>query len=117
VWRDTRKCADVTLKESGQACTEVLRLRLRGALATAQRRDLLDVELAEAEAKLSSLPAVMTADPQAATASRLIGWASFGMLKMTADDVAMARIAGMTLLQQLAGLVLMLAMALSTRPR
>jgi len=115
VWRDTRQCADVTLKESGQACAEVL--KLRGALATAHRREVLDAELAKAEAKLSILPAVTTADPQAATASRLIGWASFGMLKMTADDVAMVRVLGMVLLPQPAGLVLMLATALVARLR
>jgi len=112
-WRDTKRCTDVTLPESGQACAPIL--RLREALGQARRRDALDLELAEAERRLATLPAVMVADPQTATASRLIAWASAGMLKVTADDVAMARIAGITLLPQLAGLVMMLAIAVGTR--
>ena len=109
-WRDTRRCTDVTLRgESGQACEGVL--RLRQALETARRRDTLDLELAEAERRLAALPAVVVADPQTETAARLITWAGAGVVRITADDVAMVRVFGMVLLPQMAGLVLMVAMA------
>jgi hypothetical protein len=35
---------------------------------------------------------------------------------VSADDIAMARVAGMTLLPQLAGVVLLIAVAIGTRP-
>jgi hypothetical protein len=54
----------------------------------------------------------MAADPQADTAARLIGWTSFGLITVTNNDIHLARIAGMTLVPQLAGLVLMLAATL-----
>jgi hypothetical protein len=110
VWRQTAGCTDVTLAASGAACADVL--RLRQALANAQRRDALDAELREAEARLARLPAVATTDPQTETAARLINWASFGLTRINAHDIDMARVAGMTLLPQISGLVLMLAMVL-----
>jgi hypothetical protein len=110
VWRQTAGCTDVTLAASGAACADVL--RLRQALATAQRRDALDAELRQAEAKLAALPAVAASDPQTEAAARLINWASFGMTRISAHDIDMARVAGMTLLPQISGLVLMLAMVL-----
>ncbi len=113
-WKDTKHCADVTLPDSARACDALL--RLRQALATAQRRDLLDAELAEAEGKLSTLPPITVGDPQATTASRLLVWASAGLLKVSADDIAMARVAGMVLLPQLAGIVLMVALAIRGAP-
>jgi hypothetical protein len=110
VWRQTSGCTDVTLAASGAACAEVL--RLRQALANAQRRDALDTELRETETKLAQLPAVATQDPQTENAARLINWASFGLARITAHDIDMARVAGMTLLPQFSGLVLMLAIVL-----
>jgi len=110
VWRATAGCRDVTLPASGEACAPVL--ALRQAQATAERRDVLDADLRDAEAQLRDLPSVMAADPQADTAARLIGWTSFGLITVTNNDVHLARIAGMTLVPQLAGLVLMLAATL-----
>jgi hypothetical protein len=54
----------------------------------------------------------MTTDPQADTAVRLISWMSFGLITVTSNDIHLARIAGMTLVPQLSGLVLMLAATL-----
>ena len=110
VWRATSGCRDVTLPESGQACASVL--ALRQALGTVGRRDTLDADLHDAEAQLARLAAVTTADPQAETAAQLVNWATFGLTKLVADDIRMARVAGMALMPQIAGLVLMLAATL-----
>ena len=110
VWRATAGCRDVTLPASGEVCAPVL--ALRQAQATAERRDVLDAELREAESQLRGLPSVMATDPQADTAARLISWMSFGLITVTSNDIHLARIAGMTLVPQLAGLVLMLAATL-----
>lgn len=110
VWRATAGCRDVTLPASGDVCAPVL--ALRQAQATAERRDVLDADLHEAESQLRLLPSVMAADPQADTAARLISWMSFGLITVTSNDIHLARIAGMTLVPQLAGLVLMLAATL-----
>jgi hypothetical protein len=110
VWRATAGCRDVTLPASGELCAPVL--ALRQAQATAERRDVLDADLREAEAQVRLLPSVMAADPQADTAARLISWMSFTPIAVTSNDIHLARIAGMTLVPQLAGLVLMLAATL-----
>jgi hypothetical protein len=110
VWRATAGCRDVTLSVSGEVCAPVL--ALRQAQATAERRDVLDADLREAESQLKLLPSVMATDPQADTAARLITWTSFGLITVTSNDIHLARIAGMTLVPQLAGLVLMLAATL-----
>src|SRR5450631_1094070 len=110
VWRTTAGCRDVTLPASGAVCAPVL--ALRQAQATAERRDVLDADLHEAESQLELLPSVMATDPQADTAARLITWMSFGLITVTSNDIHLARIAGMTLVPQLAGLVLMLAATL-----
>jgi len=110
VWRATAGCRDVTLPTSGEVCAPVL--ALRQAQATAERRDILDADLREAESQLGLLPPVMAADPQADTAARLISWMSFALITVTSNDIHLARIAGMTLVPQLAGLVLMLAATL-----
>jgi hypothetical protein len=110
VWRATAGCRDVTLPASGEICASVL--ALRQAQATAERRDVLDADLREAESQLRVLPAVTATDPQAETAARLISWISFGLITVTSSDIHLARIAGMTLVPQLAGLVLMLATTL-----
>ena len=60
VWRATNGCRDVTRLTSGRACEKVL--ELREALATAERRDGLDVELRASEGKLATLPAIALAD-------------------------------------------------------
>ena len=106
-WRATSGCHNVTLPQSGQACAAVL--ALREALGTAQRRDAIEADLHDAQEQLVHVPAVMSADPPAV---RLINWATFGLLKVTANDINMARLAGMTLMPQISGLVLMLALPL-----
>jgi hypothetical protein len=110
VWRATAGCRDVTLPASGEVCAPVL--ALRQAQATAERRDVLEADLREAESQLRGLPSVMATDPQADTAARLISWMSLGLITVTSNDIHLARIAGMTLVPQLAGLVLMLAATL-----
>jgi MarR family len=110
VWRATAGCRDVTLPASGELCASVL--ALRQAQATAERRDVLDADLREAESQLRLLPSVMTTDPQADTAAQLISWMSSGLFTVTSNGIHLARIAGMTLVPQLAGLVLMLAATL-----
>jgi hypothetical protein len=110
VWRATAGCRDVTLPASGEVCAPVL--ALRQAEATAERRDVLDADLHEAESQLELLPSVMATDPQAETAAGLMTWMSFGLITVTSNDIHLARIAGMTLVPQLAGLVLMLAATL-----
>jgi hypothetical protein len=110
VWRATAGCRDVTVPESGQACATVL--ALRQALGTAERRDRLDADLREASSQLERLPAVTTADPQAETAAKLVHWATFGVVNLTSNDIQMARVAGIALMPQIAGLVLMLATTL-----
>jgi hypothetical protein len=110
VWRATAGCRDVTLPASGEICAPVL--ALRRAEATAERRDVLDADLHEAESQLRGLPSVMATDPQADTAAKLISWMSFGLITVTSNDIHLARTAGMTLVPQHAGLVLMLAATL-----
>jgi hypothetical protein len=112
-WKKTAGCHDVTAPRSGAACAEVL--VLREALGVAQRRDALDAEMHDAEAALARLPAVGAIDPQTETAAKLLDWLTLSTAGLSAADIHMARIAGMTLLPQLAGLVLMLAMA-AARP-
>lgn len=110
LWRATAGCRDVTLPESGQTCATVL--ALRQALGTAQRRDALEAELRDSETRLARLPAVTTADPRAETVASFVNWATFGLVKLAAENVRMARVAGMALMPQIAGLVLMLASTL-----
>jgi hypothetical protein len=50
-----------------------------------------------------------TADPQIASAAKLIAWASLDRFHPSADDFAMLRLLLLTLLPQLGGLVLMVA--------
>jgi hypothetical protein len=109
-WHATAGCTDVTRPQSGEACAEVL--KLRQAAGTAQRRDALDAEVKEAEARLARLPALTTADPQAETAASLMNWLTADTARVRPADVHMARVLAMTLLPQLSGLVFMLAMAL-----
>lgn len=110
VWKATAGCTDVTQPKSGEACAPLLALReVRGA---AMRRDAIDAELRDIAVEIGRLPAVTSADPQADTAARLARWLTVGLAPITPDDVAMARIAGMALLPQIGGLVMMLAMAL-----
>jgi hypothetical protein len=49
---------------------------------------------------------------QSETATRLVNWATFGVINITASDVNLARVTSMILMPQTAGLVLLLAMTL-----
>ena len=109
-WRATAGCTDVTLPKSGEACAPLL--TLRQARGEAMRRDAIDAELHDLAIEIDRLPAATVADPQADTAARLARWLTAGLARITPEDIAMARIAGMAFLQQVAGLVTMLAMVL-----
>jgi len=109
-WRATAGCTDVTLPKSGEACAPLL--ALRQARGEAMRRDAIDAELHDLAIEIERLPAATVADPQADTAARLARWLTAGLARITPEDVAMARIAGMAFLPQVGGLVTMLAMAL-----
>ncbi|WP_213773438.1 hypothetical protein [Bradyrhizobium sp. dw_78] len=110
VWKATTGCTDVTMPRSGEVCAPLL--ALRQARGEAMRRDAIDAELRDLAVENGRLPAVTKADPQADAAAQLARWLTGGFLPITPDDVAMARIAGMVLLPQIGGLVMMLAMAL-----
>jgi hypothetical protein len=108
VWKQTNGCRGVTITASGKGCALVLQSRQR--LAEAQRRDVIDADLRDAESRLAQVPAISSADPQAATAAKLMNWLSAGLINVTSADIGMGRIALFTFLPQCAGLVLMLAM-------
>jgi hypothetical protein len=114
VWRATNGCRDVTLARSGEACAGVL--RAREAMAAAQQRDALDVEIRELDRQLAALPAVRLDDPQARMTSDLARWLSGGWLAPSVDDVHRLRILGLTVAPSFAGLLLWMAVALWRRP-
>jgi hypothetical protein len=114
VWRATNGCRDVMLPRSGEACEGVL--RAREAIATAQRRDAVDLEIRELDHQLAALPAVRLDDPQARMTSDLARWLSGGWLAPTVDDVHRLRILGLTVAPSFAGLLLWMAVTLWRRP-
>jgi hypothetical protein len=107
VWKRSDGCRDITIAASAQACAGVLQARQR--LGEAQRRDKIDAELLEAEARFASAPAISSADPQAVTAAKLVSWSTAGLITLTTADIGTLRLLLLTLLPQCAGLVLMLA--------
>ena len=111
VWRITSGCRDVTRTTSAQACATVL--ALREALATAERRDAIDVELREVQSKLAVLPAIAMADPQATMAAEIIKWVTGGTVSPAASDIARLRALGLALAPSLAGIIAMLALSLA----
>jgi hypothetical protein len=113
VWHMTDGCRDVTRPASARACATVL--ELRQAHAAAERRDAIDTELRDTQARLTALPAVALADPQATTAAETIRWLSAGMANPGPDDIARLRALGLALTPSLAGLIGMLALALARR--
>jgi hypothetical protein len=115
VWRATNGCRDVTRVTSGRACEKVL--ELREAIATAERRDGLDAELRAVEGKLSALPAIALADPQATTAAELLAWLSAGAFKPAPGDISRLRALGLALTPSMAGLLAMMAIALTQARR
>lgn len=72
-----------------------------------QREEAVIERQRQLEAAMRSVETA--ADPQADTAARLLTWLTGGVAHISRDDIHMARMLGMTLLPQLAGLVLMLA--------
>jgi hypothetical protein len=115
VWRATNGCRDVTRITSGRACEKVL--ELREALATAERRDGLDVDLRTAESKLATLPAIALADPQATTAAEVLAWLSAGAFKPAPGDISRLRALGLALTPSMAGLLAMMAISLTQTRR
>jgi hypothetical protein len=110
VWAITNGCRDVTRTSSARACTTVL--QLREAQANALRRDTLDANLREAQAKLAILPAITDADPQTKSAAEFVTWVSGGWFNPQARDIGWLRTIGLILTPSLAGLVAMLAFSL-----
>jgi hypothetical protein len=107
VWKQTRQCQDVTLRDSGKACATVL--ALRQARGEAVRRDGLDVDIRQAEAEFTSLPAYASADPGAEMAAKLIRRVSGGYAPVTAESVEQVRIGGLTVTPAAGGLLLSFA--------
>jgi hypothetical protein len=83
-------------------------LSLRHALQAARRREALDTVLLEAEQQLKSLPAISMSDPEAEIGAHLVKWVTLGAVTVAAEDIRTTRIAGITLMPQISGLVLML---------
>jgi hypothetical protein len=70
--------------------------------AVTERRQAVDVAMRSVE---------QTADPQTEAASRIVAWASRGMLQPTGDDFAMLRLVLLALLPQIGGILLMVGRA------
>jgi hypothetical protein len=110
IWATTNGCRDVTRPSSARACAPVL--QLREAQATALRRDALDANLREAEAKLALMPAIADADPQTTAAAEIVTWLSNGHVNPAPRDIAWVRTIGLIMTPSLAGMVAMLAFSL-----
>jgi hypothetical protein len=65
----------------------------------AERRQALEAAMRAVE---------LTADPQVEAATRLVSWASRGLIKPSADDFAMLRLILLALLPQIGGIILMI---------
>jgi hypothetical protein len=72
-----------------------------------QREDAVTERRQALDAALQSV--VQTADPQTDAAIRLVAWVSHGAIKPAADDFAMVRLALLSLLPQIGGILLMVA--------
>jgi hypothetical protein len=85
----------------------------RQAMAVAARRDAVEAELRAAQEKLAALPAIQaTADPQAEMAAKIIDLISIGRVAPEPQHIARLRTAGLAVMPTLAGIVMMLGMAL-----
>jgi hypothetical protein len=115
VWKITNGCRDVTRVTSARVCANVM--QLREALAAAEHRDAIDAELRQAQSRLSSLPPIAVADPQATTVSEIITWVSAGTFNPAPGDIARLRALGLALTPSLAGIVCMLALSLAQARR
>lgn len=90
VWSRTSGCKDVTQPKSGEACAPLL--KLRQAQGEALRRDAIDAEVRDKQARLAALPAVASADPQTEAAAGVLTWISTGKVQPRASDFAMLRL-------------------------
>jgi len=106
-WRATQNCTN----GDPHALVCAAARKLQGALEAARHRDELEQSLTRTEARLAALPPIGAVDPQADATARLLGWLSHGALSVSPDDVANARLLAMVVWPQLAGIVLMLALA------
>lgn len=98
-----------------RACAPIL--PLRQALESAKRKERLDEDLRKAEASSAEAMPITSTDPQAETVSAIVGWLSRGTITPSAADIARLRIIGLIATPSMAGVILMLAMALvTTRP-
>jgi hypothetical protein len=113
-WDVTRGCTRLTA-DAMKACAPIL--PLRQALETAKRKDRLDEDISKAEALSAGATPVASADPQAEVVSAIVGWLSRGTITPSPADIAHLRIIGLIATPSMAGVILVLAMALiTTRP-
>jgi hypothetical protein len=113
-WDVTRGCTRLTA-DTMKACAPIL--PLRQALETARRRDRLDEDIRKAEASSAWATPVTSTDPQAETVSAIVGWLSRDTITPSPADIARLRIIGLVATPSMAGVILMLAMALVTTRR
>ena len=113
-WDVTRGCTRLTA-DTMKACAPIL--PLRQALETARRRDRLDEDIRKAEASSAGATPVTSTDPQAETVSAIVGWLSRDTITPSPADIARLRIIGLVATPSMAGVILMLAMALVTTRR
>jgi len=113
-WEMTRGCIRLTA-DTMKACAPIL--PLRQALETGRRKEKLDGDIRKAEALSAEAMPITSADPQADTVSAIVGWLSRGSITPSPADIARLRIIGLVVTPTMAGVILMLAMALvTTRP-
>jgi len=107
-------CTSPDSAEARRACSPIL--PLRQALESSRRRDSLDIQTREAEAKLQLLPAVGLSDPTT-FAAEIVTSVTAGRLAPTAADIYRIRIIGLVVAPSAAGLVMMLGIALAATRR
>lgn len=73
------------------------------------RQAVKDVQVASQALTEARQAVLATADPQIASAAKLVSWVSADRFHLSADDFAMLRLFLLTILPQLGGLVLMVA--------
>jgi hypothetical protein len=111
VWKVTGGCHNVTIPDSAAACSAYM--ATRQAVAAAVRRDTIEAELRTAEEKLGTLPAIQAvADPQAEMVTKIVALISIGRITPEAQQIAPIRIIGLALMPIMAGIAMMLGMAL-----
>src|SRR5580704_12629641 len=98
-------CTNVTL--SAKVCDAIN--ALRQAKADAERRDQIDANITATAIALAALPPIVSADPGADTAAKLVSAATLGNVNATPASIQEIRIAGLTLAPAASGLLLMFA--------